>query len=107
MGSETLLFSHPVYQYLIRRYDLNGRSLHWEPHVEPDLDELARALKDHPARWMIWEAEPLPETVEALNDVGIASIVFAPCGRAPEGDLISEMERNLSRLEAGPGGSSR
>ena len=108
LGSEPLLFSHPVYQYLIRRYDLNGRSLHWEPNVAPDLDALARALEDHPARWMVWEAEPLPETVEALNDAGIVSVVFAPCGRAPEaGDLISEMERNLSRLEAGPGSSSR
>ena len=108
LGSEPLLFSHPVYQYLIRRYDLNGRSLHWETNAAPDLGELARALEDHPARWMVWEAEPLPETVEALNDAGIVSVVFAPCGRAPEaGDLMSEMERNLSRLEAGPGSSSR
>ena len=102
LGSEPLLFSHPVYQYLIRRYDLNGRSLHWEPDLAPDLDDLTQALEDHPARWMIWEADPLPGTVETLNGVGIASVVFAPCGRAPEtGDLISEMERNVSRLEAG------
>ena len=108
LGSEPLMFSHPVYQYLIRRYDLNGRSLHWEPDAAPDLDGLARTMEGHPARWMIWEAEPLPETVEALDDAGIASVVFAPCGRAPEaGDLISEMERNVSRFEAGPGGSSR
>lgn len=61
-----------------------------------------------PKRWMIWEAEPLPETVAALEAAGIASVVFAPCGRAPENeDLISEMDKNLSRLEAGPGGSSR
>ena len=100
LDSERLLFSHPVYQYLIRRYDLDGRSLHWEPDVAPNLDELARALKDRPARLMIWEAEPLPATEEALDDAGIAGVVFAPCGRAPEtGDLISEMQRNLSRLE--------
>ena len=106
LGSEPLLFSHPVYQYVIRRYDLNGRSLHWEPDVAPDLDDLTQVREDHPARWMIWEAEPLPETVEALQDAAITSVVFAPCGRSPEaGDLISEMQRNLSRLEAVSGGS--
>ena len=108
LRSEPLLFSHPVYQYLIRRYDLNGRSLHWEPDLAPDLDGLTQAPEDHPARWMIWEEDPEPETVESLNGAGIASVVFAPCGRAPEaGDLISEMEGNVSRLEAGPGGTGR
>ena len=106
LGSEPLLFSHPVYQYLIRRYQLNGQSLHWEPDAAPDLDELKRALEDHSARWMIWEAEPLPETITALDDAGIASVVFAPCAQAPDtGDLLSEMRRNVSRLEAGPGHS--
>jgi len=101
LGSEPLLFSHPVYQYLIRRYDLNGWSLHWEPEQPPDLAELARVRKEHPARWLIWESEPLPGTVAALQDVGVASVVFAPCGQAPDtGDLISVMERNVSRLEA-------
>jgi len=101
LAAEPLLFSHPVYQYLIRRYDLDGRSLHWEPDVAPKLDELTRVREEHPARWMIWEAEPLTETVEALAGVGVASVVFSPCAQVPEqGDLISEMERNLSRLEA-------
>lgn len=107
LGSQPLLFSHPVYQYLIRRYALNGRSLHWEPDVAPDLAELAQALQEHPARWMLWEAQPLPETVQALEAAGVASVVFAPCAQAPAaGDWISEMRRNLTRLEAGPGGSS-
>lgn len=74
--------------------------------MAPDLDELKQARSGHPARWMIWEAEPLPENVAALDDAGIASVVFASCGQAPEtGDLISEMQRNISRLEAGPGQS--
>ena len=30
-----LLASHPVYQYLARRYGLNLRSLHWEPDQAP------------------------------------------------------------------------
>jgi len=108
LRSQPLLFSHPVYQYLARRYALNGRSLHWEPDATPDLEELAKALEEHPAHWMIWESEPLPETVQALEDFGIASLVYAPCAQAPAaGDWISEMQRNLSRLEAGPGDASR
>ena len=107
LGSQPLLFSHPVYQYLIRRYALNGRSLHWEPDAAPDLEELAQALQEHSARWMIWEAPPLPETARALEAAGIASVVFSPCARAPVvGDWLSEMQRNLARLEAGPGASS-
>jgi zinc transport system substrate-binding protein len=107
VGAEPLLFSHPVYQYLIRRYRLNGRSLHWEPDEPPDLEELARFREDHPARWMIWEADPLPETVAALEGVGVSSVVFAPCGYAPkQGDLIAEMKRNVARLERGPGSTS-
>jgi zinc transport system substrate-binding protein len=27
-----LMASHPVYQYLARRYSLNLRSVHWEPN---------------------------------------------------------------------------
>lgn len=107
LDSTPLLFSHPVYQYMIRRYELNGRSLHWEPDQSPDLDELARVREEHAARWMIWEGAPLPDTVEALADVGVSSLVVTPCGRAPlEGDLISLMEQNIFRLEAGPGSSS-
>ena len=104
LGTEPLLFSHPVYHYYVRRYDLNSRSLHWEPDEPPDIGELTRVLEDHPARWMVWEAELPNETVAALEAVGVSSVVFAPCGRAPEqGDLVSEMERNVARMEAGPG----
>ena len=59
---------------MIRRYDLNGRSLHWEPDVAPDLDDLTQVREDHPARWMIWEAGPLSET---LTEVEYLFVVLA------------------------------
>ena len=37
--SRPLIASHPVYQYLTRRYGLNVRSVHWEPDEAPDLDQ--------------------------------------------------------------------
>ena len=104
LGDEPLLFSHPVYQYLTRRYGLNALSLHWEPDRALDLDELARVLDEHPARWMIWEGEPLAATVTALEALGVSSVVYAPCGRRPgAGDWLAVMQTNASALERGPG----
>lgn len=36
IGDHPILFSHPVYQYLVWGYGLNGRSVHWEPDEMPD-----------------------------------------------------------------------
>lgn len=97
-----VLGSHPVYQYLARRYALDLVSLHWEPDVEPDekawaeLDEL---LVEHPARAMLWESEPLSAVSVMLAERGIASHVYAPMGNRPdEGDLLQGWERNYGSL---------
>jgi len=104
MGDTPLVFSHPVYQYLERRYGLNGHTVHWEPDEEPigrEWRKLERLLPEHPARWMLWEGEPLPAVKARLQELGITSIVFDPCAGLPaEGDLLSEMNRNVERLEA-------
>ena len=111
LADRPVLFSHPVYQYLIRRYGLNARSVHWEPGEMPGEEmwhELEGILEHHPARLMIWEGEPLPDLAERLEALGIASIVFDPCANTPaDGDLMSVMERNSVSLEgaAGPGSS--
>jgi zinc transport system substrate-binding protein len=97
-----VIFSHPVYQYLQRRYSLNARSVHWEPAEVPPQkmwDELAKMLKQHPAKWMVWEATPADETVKRLNDLGVQSTVFDPCGNQPEeGDFLDVMRRNVENL---------
>jgi zinc transport system substrate-binding protein len=100
VGDERLVFSHPVYQYLVRRYGLNGRALHWEPDQAPDLRELDELRKSHPARWMVWEGAPPAETVRALEAAGLSSLVYEPCGNTPEtGDYLSVMQRNVAALE--------
>jgi zinc transport system substrate-binding protein len=102
--SVAVVFSHPVYQYLARRYGLNGRSVHWEPHEMPSdsmWQEFTTLLRSHPAKWMIWEDEPMEDTVKRLHDLGVASIVFDPCGNTPEkGDLLDVMRRNIRDLNA-------
>lgn len=104
LAGTPLLFSHPVYEYLIGRYELNARSLDWEPNVPPSAQqwrELAAVTREHPARWLLWEAEPLPEIDRALRERGIESRVFDPCGDTPaEGDFLAVMRANAERLEA-------
>ena len=97
-----ILFSHPVYQYFARRCELNARSVHWEPDELPsDLqwDELKSLLNGHPARCMIWEKEPLQETVAALAELGVESITFSTCGNVPpNGDYLFAQQENLKNL---------
>jgi len=100
--SKPLLASHPVYQYLARRYDLNIMSLHWEPDRLPEASEwtrLAAMLERHPAKWMIWEQAPHAETVRRLNAEGIGSVVFSPSANRPErGDFMTIMRANVANL---------
>ncbi len=102
LGSRPIMFSHPVYQYLQRRYGLNGRSLHWEPDGAPgtrDWIDLTNLWREHPATVMIWEGAPLLETVARLEEQGIRSVVFDPLGNAPrDADYFDLMEENLQRL---------
>jgi len=104
LGDAPLIFSHPVYQYLERRYGLNGRSVHWEPDEEPigrEWRKLERLLPEHAARWMIWESEPLTSVEARLEEMGIRSVVFDPCASVPpEGDFLTVMSRNVERFEA-------
>ena len=102
-AKQPLLASHPVYQYFARRYDLDLASLHWEPDEVPnekqwiELDELRQT---HPAKWMIWEADPDAETVDELRSRGIDCIVVYPCGHVPPGgDYLQVMHSNVARLK--------
>jgi len=100
----SLVFSHPVYQYLARAYGLKSQSVHWEPDEVPTeamWRELTELLADHPAQWMIWEGKPQSESVDKLATLGLKSVTFLPCGTQPEeGDYLSIMNENLTRLEA-------
>jgi zinc transport system substrate-binding protein len=102
--STPLMVSHPVYDYFTRRYGLNIVNLHWEPDEFPDVGqwrELQKILNDHPAKWMIWEGEPIPKSVEKLKTLGIDSLVFDPCGNVPaQGDFLTIMRQNVENLRS-------
>ena len=99
-----LVASHPVYQYFARRYGLNIKAVMWEPDVFPDEQmwmDLKEMLKGHPAKWMIWEGEPIPESVAKLKEMGIESVVFDPCGNRPDkGDFMMTMKNNIENLRS-------
>jgi zinc transport system substrate-binding protein len=103
LGDRPLVVSHPVYQYLTRRYGLNVVSVHWEPDEVPEeamWSELEELLREHPARFMIWEGQPVEASVERLQTLGLGSVVLSPCGNVPvSGDYMSVMRANVAALE--------
>lgn len=104
LGNTPLLASHPIYQYLARRYALDVTSLLWEPDAMPEPAEwrgLESLLHSHPFRWMLWEAEPLPEIRQRLGELGVGIIVFEPVFNVPDaGDFLDVMSRNIDNLRA-------
>ncbi|GIW92248.1 MAG: hypothetical protein KatS3mg110_0289 [Pirellulaceae bacterium] len=94
--------SHPVYDYLARFCGWELRSFHWEPNEMPDEEEWNRfqeVVKEHPARWMLWEDEPLPRIVDQLARHQVQPIVFYVCGNRPSsGDFLTVMQQNVQRL---------
>ena len=95
--------SHPVYQYLARRYGIKLESVMWEPEVIPDQVQwraLEQQFETHHAQWMIWEGQPGDQSVKRLRAMGVNSLVFEPCANIPdEGDFISVMKSNIMELD--------
>jgi zinc transport system substrate-binding protein len=100
--AKPLFASHPVYQYLARRYSLNLKSVLWEPDAmasETEWQALAELREAHPAAWMLWEAEPSAENRERLRQLGVQSAVFDPCANPPPaGDFLRVMSDNVTNM---------
>ncbi|MEL6497092.1 MAG: metal ABC transporter substrate-binding protein [Planctomycetota bacterium] len=104
LAGTPLVGSHPVYQYLSRRYGLSLEALHWEPEMtitSENLAELAELRENHAAGWMVWEGDPAADAIAALENVGVRSVVFDPCGNRPdEGDWLSVMRSNVEAVRS-------
>ncbi len=102
LGNGPIMVSHPIYQYLQRRYDLDAVSVHWEPDRIPDETQwvdLERILLTHPARLMLWEAEPMDQVADRLRGLGVEVAVFETAGNRPDsGDFLDAMRRNHQAL---------
>ena len=97
-----LLGSHPIYQYMARRYDLNLKMLMWEPDDDPGEAQwkyFQELVQEHKAMWMVWEAKPLSSSAEKLHKMNIMNLVFSPCYAVPQqGDFLSIMQQNIENL---------
>ena len=95
--------SHPIYQYLARRYQIDITAMTWEPDEFPTDDQwqlFSQHLQQQPARWMLWEAKPLEKTGQRLSEKGVSVVVFAPVMNFPDdGDFLSVMQWNVKNLK--------
>lgn len=98
-----LLGSHPIYQYLARRYQLDIKMVMWEPDEDPGVKEwqkLTLLLQTHRAKSMLWEDVPHAESSRHLAELEVQSLVYSPCFARPrEGDFLSVMNSNVDALE--------
>ena len=101
--TRALLGSHPVYDYLMAGYRMNLRSVHWEPDEVPTLsqwNDLNHILEEHQAKYMLWEGNPLQDSIAKLKVKDIESEVFSPAGNRPgDGDFMSVMRENIANLK--------
>lgn len=104
LHGQTVVASHPVYQYLARRYGLNLESVHWEPQEMPPAAEwiaLRERLSRHPAQLMVWEDTPSNGIRQALTGLKLKPVDFLPCANRPRhGNFLSVMRANIANLEA-------
>jgi zinc transport system substrate-binding protein len=98
-----VLASHPVYQYLGRRYWLDITSVFWEPDADPGEGQwklLEDLISGEEFSKMLWEGQPLPETTLRLEEMGIQVIVYDPGANVPDsGDWLSVMQSNVENLK--------
>ncbi len=103
LRGKPLVASHPVYDYFAQRTGLSIRSVHWEPEELPTEEQWAEfdaLLREHPAKAMLWEGEPLEETARLLAGRGVTPVVFETAGNRPgSGDFFSAMSANAERLQ--------
>ncbi|MAB71892.1 MAG: hypothetical protein CMJ54_05250 [Planctomycetaceae bacterium] len=97
-----VIFSRPVYQYLARRFRMNGETLDWDGRTPPDAEALAmldETLERHPAAWMIWPEAPAESVVAALKERGVTCVAVPIAGAPPtDGDLLTSMDTGAEAL---------
>lgn len=103
-----LYASHPAYNYLARRYGWKVINLDLDPGEMPGDEKIAAlrfGLSERPGKYLLWEAEPLPEIAARMkSELGLESIVVDPGENPSAKDLESGLDylaiqrRNLASL---------
>jgi zinc transport system substrate-binding protein len=113
-GRPPLLASHPAYNYIAKRYGWDLANLNLDPETMPSDEEftkIAGILETHPAKFLLWEADPKPEIAARFRDeLSIESVTFSPCELMSAEDLaagedyLSVMKANLAAMRGVLGG---
>ncbi|WP_372365034.1 metal ABC transporter substrate-binding protein [Candidatus Uabimicrobium sp. HlEnr_7] len=108
--NKPLLASHPAYNYIARRFSWNIKNLDLNPEVMPteeQFSEIQEILKQHPAKFILWESSPTKEIAKAFQQkFQLTSIEFSPCelisdeDRQNKRDYLSTMRNNVENLKA-------
>lgn len=102
--SKPIVTSLPIYQYFARRYKMNTKSLQWESEMkiaETDLNDLKKILDTHPAKLMIWDADPGETNRKLLLEkLGLRCTIISPCFNFGERDWLSVMKQNIKNLSS-------
>ena len=98
LAGRQIVYSHPVYQYFERRYQLPGRSLHWEPDAMPSDEqwvELEQMIDE--SSLFVWEGEPATAIQERMTKLGLAWVVIDPAANVGDSDWLSVQRDNIER----------
>jgi hypothetical protein len=82
-------------------------NLNKEAENAPAWKHLERKLGAFPACWMMWESEPLPATMDGLDDPAISTVICDRCANFPaSGDFMTLMGANAAAFEEIAGAAS-
>lgn len=111
LGDRPIATSHPVYNYLGKRWGWNMFAVHLEPGAPLIADEVQELQtfadeQSQPLALMLWEDNPAQPAETALRDqFGLTCVVYhtgdtVPDELLPDPDYIAMLDANLERLEA-------
>ena len=99
LAGRHIVYSHPVYQYFERRYQLPGHSLHWEPDVMPSDEQWAELQQMLSASSLfIWEGDPNAAIGARMVLEELPFVVVDPAANTSAKDWLSVQQDNLTRL---------
>ena len=103
IGDRPMIASHPVWNYLARRYGWTLKTLHLDPEQVPNDKTIAQIkayLSEQPAHVILWEAQPASEIERRFREeFGLTSVVYAP-GEAIDAEALKAGQDFLTIMNA-------
>ncbi|MEY8880001.1 metal ABC transporter substrate-binding protein [Donghicola sp. XS_ASV15] len=102
LKGQTILATHPRYQYFARAYGLDIVALEWDAGAMPSeaqWTELRERALATGATTLIWEAAPPDEALKTAKRMGLTSLVLRPLANRPlDGDFLAIMRKQIAEI---------